>query len=135
MGTYRDWQAFVWGITVRRMTMKRFCILALTVIIGGVFTVDAYAQGDTIIIDDGDDSVIEGTVDSIRFDNVIVVVDSKKIEVNIDDLDIDNDADSYFPVGSRVQVIGTLSDDDEMDARKMVKLRSSGSGAAQAITD
>lgn len=101
--------------------MKKFLILALGAAIMTFPSLKANAQ-DTLIIDDGSDSVLEGTVHDIRFKEVVVEVDGKEILVDIGNLNIDNEADEYFPIGTRVQVIGQLTDSDEMNARKMIKL-------------
>lgn len=102
--------------------MKRFCILALTVIMGGVFTAGAYAQSDTVIIDEGDDSVVEGTITDIQFDYVYIDVAGEEIEVDIDGLEIENNIEDYFPIGTHVQVIGDIDEYGEMDAEKMIKV-------------
>lgn len=115
--------------------MKKFFILALALVISGVSITSAHAQGDTIIIDDGDDSVIEGTVTKIQFDYVHVEVDGETISVDTDDLGLDNSLEDYFPIGTRVQVVGDIDQHGEMEARKMIKLETAAAPEVQVITE
>lgn len=86
------------------------------------FAANPVSAQDTLIIDDGNDSIIEGVVTTVRYNDLVIDVGGKEIKVDIDDLNIDNKADEYFPVGTKVQVVGQILDDDEMDARKVVRL-------------
>jgi len=115
--------------------MKKFLIIALALVLSGVSLAGAHAQGDTIIIDDGDDSVIEGTITDVRFDYVHVEVNGENISVDTDDLGIDNNLEDYFPIGTRVQVIGDLDQHGEMEARKMIKLEAAAAPEVQVITE
>lgn len=101
--------------------MRKLTLLALGAAFLALPGTAAYAQ-DTLIIDDGYDSVLEGIVKTVRYSDLVIDVGGKEIKVEIDDLNIDNKADEYFPVGTKVQVIGKIIDDDEMDARKVVRL-------------
>ena len=80
------------------------------------------AAQDTILVDEDDRSVITGTVKDLRFEEMIVTVNGKDIEVDVDDLDIAENMDNFFPVGSTVRIVGELEDGDEMDAREIVRL-------------
>ena len=115
--------------------MKKFLVLALALVLSGVSLTGAHAQGDTIIIDDGDDSVIEGTVTKIQFDYVHVEVDGKTVSVDTDDLGLDNSLEDYFPIGTRVQVVGDMDQHGEMEARKMIKLEAAAAPEVQVITE
>jgi len=101
--------------------MKKFMQLALGLSVLA-FAANPVSAQDTLIIDDGNDSIIEGVVTTVRYNDLVIDVGGKEIKVDIDDLNIDNKADEYFPVGTKVQVVGQILDDDEMDARKVVRL-------------
>ena len=115
--------------------MKKFLILALTLVLSGVSISGAHAQSDTIIIDDGDDSVIEGTVTKVQFDYVHVEIDGETVSVDTDDLGLDNSLEDYFPIGTRVQVIGHMDQHGEMEARKMIKIEAAEAPEVQVITE
>lgn len=97
--------------------------LFLTLVAAAVFTFPAYAQ-ETLIIDDGQESVITGVVKNYRFDELIVEVSGKNIYVDVDALDIADSIKEYFPIGTAVRVTGELEDDDEFNANKVMKINS-----------
>lgn len=101
--------------------MRKFLLLALCASTL-VFAVSPAQAQDTLIIDDGNDSVIEGIVKNVRYKEIIIDVSGKEIKVETDDLNIGNNADEYFPVGTKVQVVGQIVDEDEINARKMIRL-------------
>lgn len=101
--------------------MRKFLLLALGASTLAFAVSPAQAQ-DTLIIDDGNDSVIEGIVKNVRYKEIIIDVSGKEIKVETDDLNIGNNADEYFPVGTKVQVVGQIVDEDEINARKMIRL-------------
>lgn len=114
--------------------MRKFLLLAL-----GASTLAFaanYAQAqDTLIIDDGNDSVIEGVVKSVRYKEIVLDVSGKEIKVQTDDLNIGNNADEYFPVGTKVQVVGQIVDEDEINARKMIRVASPASPEVEVVTE
>ena len=77
---------------------------------------------DTLIIDDGAESIITGVVSEVDDDEIIMVVGTKEIEVDIDQLEIEDSSEVYFPVGTKIQVVGSLDDDDEMNATKIIRV-------------
>lgn len=91
----------------------------------------ADAASDMIILDDGQDTVVTGTVEGVRYNYIIVLADGKEFKVDFKELGIANKADEYFPAGSRVQVTGQLFDGDELKARQMIKLEDAALPAAQ----
>lgn len=103
--------------------MKKFY---LTTFCLTIMAFPAFAQG-TLIIDDGQNSIITGVVKDIRFDNLIIEVNGKDLEVDIDALDIDDNVDNYFPIGTAVRVVGELEDEDEFNATKVMKINAENS--------
>ena len=97
---------------------KAFILPILTLMI----SVPAFA-GDTLIIGDDDDSVITGIIKDIQFSEIIMVVNGQSVEVDIDNLNIEEDIDIYFPVGSKITVEGRMQDSDEITATKIIRLQ------------
>lgn len=101
--------------------MRQLFLSLVTMAMFGVFAIPTFAQG-TLIIDDGQESILTGVVKSYRFDDIVIDVNGKNIYVDIDALDIKNSVEDYFPVGTSVRVIGELEDDDEFNANKVMKV-------------
>ncbi len=95
--------------------------LALIMAAALCITTPAAAQ-NTLIIDDGDNSVVSGVVESIRYDQIELDVGGKIIDVDVDDLEIKDDIDTFFPVGTKVRVTGRMIDSDEIEAQNIIKL-------------
>lgn len=84
------------------------------------FLISPAFANDTLVIDDGGQSILTGVVTETDGDDLTMMVGTKEIEVDIDDLEVDDKVDEFFPVGTKIQVIGTLEDDDEINASKIV---------------
>lgn len=89
---------------------------------------------DTLVIDDGGQSILTGVVTETDGDDLTMMVGTKEIEVDIDNLEVDDKVDEFFPVGTKIQVVGTLEDDDEINATKIIIVQGNNS-AVNLTTD
>lgn len=80
------------------------------------------AAQDIVVIDQGQDSIITGTIEDIDLRTMDVLVDGKKIRVETDDLNIDDDIENFLSVGDRVQIFGDF-DNGDFEADRIVKVK------------
>ena len=97
--------------------MKKLVLLAAMLF----YAAPSFAQ-DTLVIDDGDNSIVTGIVESVRFNSIVIDVNGERMTVDTDDLNINDKADSFFPEGTIVKVVGDIRDNSEIKARKLIKL-------------
>jgi hypothetical protein len=105
------------------LVLRNIAVTALVLGAAAIIAPSAMAQS-MILNKDSRDSYISGTVGSVGYDYMDLIVDEDTtIRVDLDDMDIEfNDFDEFFAEGTQVQVVGRFDSDGDLEAERVMKL-------------
>ena len=74
---------------------------------------------DVYLTGDEDESAITGIIDSVNDERIELIVNGERIDVDVDNLDLDDGQEDILKVGDEVRITGKF-DDDEFDAESLI---------------